>query len=78
VLETVAREEPTIFLKVCSAVLPRLIDIDASVSVHSELSIEARDFAEAYRRWGQFIGAKGVPLIEAEAVEAEDESTDGR
>jgi hypothetical protein len=48
------------------------------VSVHSELSIEERDFAEAYRRWGQFIGAKGVPLIEAEAVEAEDESTDGR
>ena len=62
--------------------MPRLIDIDASVSVHSELTIEARDFAEAYKRWGQFIGAKGLPLIEVEVVEeelveAEDEQSPG-
>jgi hypothetical protein len=69
VLETVAKEEPAVFLKVVAGVMPRLIDIDASVAVHSELTIEARDFAEAYRRWGAFIGAKGPPLIEAEVVE---------
>jgi hypothetical protein len=69
VLEAAAKEEPVAFLKVVAGVMPRLIDIDASVSVHSELTIEARDFAEAYKRWGQFIGAKGVPLIEAEVVE---------
>jgi hypothetical protein len=74
VLEKVARDQPETFLKVCSAVLPRLIDVDASVNVHSELTIEARDFREAYTRWGAFIGAQGVPLIEAEVVEeAEDE-----
>jgi hypothetical protein len=81
VLEAAAKEEPVAFLKVVAGVMPRLIDIDASVSVHTELSIEARDFAEAYRRWGAFIGAKGPPLIEAEAVEdvveAEDEPADG-
>jgi hypothetical protein len=69
VLEAVAKDEPAVFLKVVAGVMPRLIDIDASVSVHSELSIEARDFADAYKRWGAFIGAKGLPLIEAEVVE---------
>ena len=82
VLEAAAKDEPVAFLKVVAGVMPRLIDIDASVSVHSELSIEARDFAEAYKRWGQFIGAKGVPLIEAEVIEeelieAEDDPTAG-
>jgi hypothetical protein len=73
VLEKVARDQPETFLKVCSAVLPRLIDI-ASVNVHSELTIEARDFREAYTRWGAFIGAQGVPLIEAAVIEGEDSS----
>jgi hypothetical protein len=70
VLEAVAKEEPAVFLKVVAGVMPRLIDIDAAVSVHSELTIEAKDFREAYTRWGAFIGAK-VPLIEAEVVEEE-------
>jgi hypothetical protein len=78
VLESVAKSEPAVFLKVVAGE-PRLIDIDANVAVHSELAIEARDFREAYTRWGSFIGAK-MPLIEAEAVEdelveVEDEST---
>ena len=82
VLEAAAKQEPIQFLKVVAGVMPRLIDIDASVSVHSELTIEARDFAEAYKRWGQFIGAKGLPLIEVEVVEeelveAEDEQSPG-
>lgn len=57
-----------------SAVLPRVLDLDATVRVgiHSELAIEVRDFAEAYKRWGEFIGVKNPPLIEAEATESED------
>jgi hypothetical protein len=81
VLEAVAKEEPAVFLKVVAGVMPRLIDIDGQVSIRSELTIEAQDFATAYRLWGQHIGVKGLPLIEAEAVEdvveAEDEPADG-
>jgi hypothetical protein len=58
VLEAVAKEEPAVFLKVVAGVMPRLIDIDASVNVHSELTIEARDFREAYTRWGAFIALR--------------------
>jgi hypothetical protein len=79
VLEAVAQKEPATFLKVVAGVMPRLIDIEAAVhvGVHSELAVEVNDFAEAYKRWGQFIGAKGVPLIEGEVgsedlVEVED------
>ena len=75
VLEAVAKEEPAVFLKVVAGVMPRLIDIDASVSVHSELTIEAKDFAEAYRLWGEHIGVKGMPVIEAEVVEEEQSRT---
>jgi hypothetical protein len=64
VLEKVAKSEPAVFLKVCAGVLPRLIDIDAAINVHSELAIEVRDFAEAYERWGKVVGAS-PPLIEA-------------
>jgi hypothetical protein len=80
VLEKVARDQPETFLRVCSAVLPRLIDIDGQVNIRSELSVEVQDFATAYRLWGQHIGVKGLPLIEAEVVEEvvedDDDSTD--
>jgi hypothetical protein len=82
VLQTVAQQEPATFLKVIAGVMPKVLDIDAAVSmsVHSELAVEVRDFAEAYKRWGEFIGVKSPPLIEAEATENEDliEAEDGQ
>jgi hypothetical protein len=80
VLEAVAKSEPAVFLKVVAGVMPRLIDIDGQVNIRSELSVEVQDFATAYRLWGEHIGVKGLPLIEAEVVEdelieVEDDST---
>src|SRR6185503_20123407 len=55
VLETVAQTEPAVFLKVVAGVMPRLIDVDGQVSIRSELTVEAENFATAYRLWGQHI-----------------------
>jgi hypothetical protein len=83
VLETVAKSEPATFLKVVAGVMPRLIDIDAAVSVNANVDVnllaDVRDFKAAYEAWGRAIGVKGLPVIEAEAIENEDlvEADDG-
>jgi hypothetical protein len=79
VLEAVAKEEPAVFLKVVAGVMPRLIDIDAAVSVNGNvdmnLLVDVRDFKAAYEAWGRAIGVKSLPVIEVEAIEDE-ESTE--
>jgi len=51
-------------------VLPRVMEFDGVMNVQhqSTVHIEARDFMEAYQRWGQHIGAR-QPLIEAQPIE---------
>jgi hypothetical protein len=70
VLERVAESAPETFLRVCATVLPKVMEVDGIMSVeqHNILHVEARDFADAYVKWGQAIGAK-MPLIEAETIE---------
>lgn len=73
VLDQVAQQHPETFLRVCATVLPKAMEIDGVLNVehHSTLHIEARDFAEAYERWGKHIGAN-VPLIEGEIIDEGD------
>jgi hypothetical protein len=68
VLDRVAESAPETFLRVCATVLPKVMEVDGIMSVehHSTVHIEARDFMEAYQRWGQAVGAR-PPLIEAQA-----------
>ena len=82
-LETVAKELPETFLKVVAGVMPRLIDIDAAVSVNGSVDMnllaDVRDFRAAYEAWGRAIRVKSLPLIEAEAVEEDlTEAEDGQ
>jgi hypothetical protein len=72
VLDRVAEQNPETFLRVCATVLPKVMEVDGIMSVehHSTVHIEARDFMEAYQRWGQAIGAR-PPLIEAQVIEDE-------
>jgi hypothetical protein len=76
VLESVAKEEPATFLKVVAGVMPRLIDIDAAVSVNGNVDMnllaDVRDFKTAYEAWGKHIGVRGLPMIEAEVIENEE------
>jgi len=70
VLDQVAQQHPETFLRVCATVLPKAMEIDGVLNVQhtSTVHIEARDFMEAYQRWGQHIGAN-APVIEAETIE---------
>jgi len=72
-LERVAESAPETFLRVCATVLPKAMEIDGVLNVqhHSTLHVEARDFLEAYERWGQHIGAAMPRLIEGEVIEDE-------
>src|SRR5262245_57155828 len=72
VLDRVAETAPETFLRVCATVLPKAMEIDGVLNVqhHSTLHVEARDFLEAYERWGKHIGANR-PLIEGEVIEDE-------
>jgi hypothetical protein len=73
-LARVAKDQPETFLRIITAVMPKVLDLDMSLNIHSELAIEVRDFAEAYERWGKLIGAT-PPLLEASPEdEPEDES----
>jgi hypothetical protein len=80
VLQAVAEKHPETFLRVVGQVLPRVMEFDGVMNVqhHSTLHIEARDFLEAYERWGKHIGANVSQLIEAEVIEDEtnDEQSD--
>ena len=75
VLQRVAETAPETFLRVVGQVLPRVMEFDGVMNVqhHNTLHIEARDFMEAYERWGKHIGVN-APMIEADVVEViEDE-----
>jgi hypothetical protein len=74
VLDKVAESAPETFLRVVGQVLPRVMEFDGLMNVqhHSTVHVEARDFMEAYQRWGQAIGAR-PPMIEAQAEVIEDD-----
>jgi hypothetical protein len=74
VLDRVAQQHPDTFLRICATVLPKVMEVDGIMSVehHNILHVEARDFADAYVKWGQAIGAK-MPLIEGEIIEDDTE-----
>jgi hypothetical protein len=71
-LAQVAKEDPAIFLKIISAVVPRILDVDATLNVRSELAIEISNFAQAYELWGKHVGA-APPVID---ISPEDEPVD--
>ena len=77
VLDKVAESAPETFLRMVGQVLPRVMEFDGVMNVqhHSTLHIEARDFAEAYERWGKHIGAN-VPMIETDVVEVIEDDGD--
>jgi hypothetical protein len=76
-LARVAKDQPETFLRIISSVMPKVLDLDASLTVRSELAIEISNFAEAYEQWGRVVGASIPPLIEAEVVEdASEEGND--
>jgi hypothetical protein len=75
-LARVAKDQPETFLRIISSVMPKVLDLDASLTVRSELAIEISDFAAAYEAWGKVIGA-APPLIDVSPEdEPEDESPD--
>jgi hypothetical protein len=71
VLDKVAETAPETFLRVVGQVLPRVMEFDGVMNVqhNTTLHVEARDFADAYEKWGQHIGANPPPVIEAEPIE---------
>jgi hypothetical protein len=86
-LDKVADENPEILVRVVAGLMPREMlasVINVNANVDARLVADVHDFKAAYEAWGRAIGVKGLPLIEAEAiegedlVEAEDESPDGR
>ncbi len=76
-LKRVAEDDPVAFVKVVASILPR--EIDATLSIDTDLFAECRDFAAAFRLSQQVIGgeieAEDLPLV----IEAETEpsETDG-
>jgi hypothetical protein len=73
-LARVAKDQPEVFLRIVSSVMPKVLDLDALVTVRSELAVEISDFAAAYEAWGKVIGANPPPVIDASPEdEPEDE-----
>lgn len=77
-LERCAMMEPMGFVRVCASIIPK--QIDATVTADPELTEligEAASFATAFRRLAELVGSEltpeQVPLIEAQAIEAETE-----
>jgi hypothetical protein len=54
-LARVAKDQPETFLRIISSVMPKVLDLDASLTVRSELAIEISNFAEAYEQWGRVV-----------------------
>jgi hypothetical protein len=74
VLADVAQKHPETFLRVVSAVLPRVIDLENNVNITNKLTLEIKDFREAWEQWGKFVGAAQLVEIEApEDNEADDD-----
>jgi hypothetical protein len=67
-LARVAKDQPETFLRIITAVMPKVLDLDMSLNVRSELAIEIADFAQAYEAWGKVIGAS-PPLIDVSPEE---------
>jgi hypothetical protein len=71
-LERTAEDDPVAFTKIVASLLPRqmlaeVINVNTNVDV--KLLADVNNFKAAYEAWGQAIGVKSLPLIEAEAVE---------
>jgi hypothetical protein len=58
---------------VVGQVLPRVLEYDGVLNVEhrATVHVEAKDFMEAYQRWGAAIGVHMPQLIEAEVIEDE-------
>jgi hypothetical protein len=72
-LDKVADENPEVLVRVVASILPR--QLDAMLDVNVNLFAKARTRLEAYRMARDFIGAEDSEpmLIEAQAVEVEDD-----
>jgi hypothetical protein len=72
-LDKVANENPEILVRVVASILPR--QLDATLDMNVNLFAKARTRLEAYRMARDFIGAEDEEpmLIEAQAVEVEDD-----
>jgi hypothetical protein len=68
-LAQVAREAPDTFLRIISSVMPKVLDLDGSVTIRSELAIEISNFAQAYELWGKHVGA-APPMIDVSPEDA--------
>jgi hypothetical protein len=65
VLDRVIKDDPAAFLRTVAQILPK--EIDVALTMNSDLFVEARDFAAAYRLARQVIGADSNKLIELQA-----------
>jgi Family of unknown function (DUF5681) len=68
-LQRVAEHDPTSFVKIVAGVLPK--EIDATISIESELFREVADFREAWRLARQYIGSNDeahAPMIDLKSV----------
>jgi hypothetical protein len=72
-LDKVADENPEILVRVVASILPK--QLDAMINMDVNLFAKARTRLEAYRMARDFIGAEDdePPMIEAQAVEVEDD-----
>ena len=64
----VAKELPDTFLRIIGSVMPKVLDLDGSVTIRSELAIEISNFAQAYELWGKHVGA-APPMIDVSPEE---------
>jgi hypothetical protein len=74
-LERTATDDPVAFTKIVASLMPREMlasVINVNANVDARLVADVHDFKAAYEAWGRAIGVKGLPLIEAEAIEGED------
>lgn len=67
-LAQVAKELPDTFLRIIGSVMPKVLDLDGSVTIRSELAIEISNFAQAYELWGKHVGA-APPMIDVSPEE---------
>jgi len=61
VLQRVAKNDPTSFMKVVAGILPK--ELDTTLNLNVGLFAEIRDFSEAFKLARQVIGADDAPLL---------------
>src|SRR5262245_23710360 len=69
-LKRVAKDDPVAFVKVVASILPR--EVDATLTVESELFQEVRNFREAWRLARSYIGADDDKVIELQPANSEE------